>query len=101
VVHPNWSLIGARGMDGRHHGRAVSADPFHQGTGLVVAVRITAEGGKPGGFELPVRAGKVSAAAIVSRRRPLDDQARDVQFEAVCDRAEVNEADRRIGMIFA
>ncbi len=101
VVHLDWSPVVGREMDGPHYGLVVSADLFNQATGLVIIVTITSKAGKLSGFELPIRAGKVNGVAILSNPRSVDYQARDIQFEAVCDPAEVSEANRRIRMIFA
>src|SRR3954465_5645592 len=106
VVHLNWSPSVGHEMPGPHYGLVVSATRFAQATGLVLVVPITSKTGKRGGFELPVRAGRVNGAAILSGLRSVDYQTRDVQYEDRVqseDRASpsvADEAARRIKMLF-
>jgi mRNA-degrading endonuclease toxin of MazEF toxin-antitoxin module len=100
VVHLNWSPTVGHEMAGPHYGLVVSAYLFNHATGTAVVAPITSQGGKVSGFELPLRAGRVSGVAVLSSLRALDYQGRDVQYAAQADAALVTEANRRIRMIF-
>lgn len=100
VVHLNWSPAVGHEMIGPHYGLVVSADAFNLGTGLCIVCPITSKTGKLSGFELPLTAGKVSGAALLSALRSVDYENRDVQFAAMAALPDVAEANRRIRMIF-
>jgi len=87
-------------MAGPHYGLVLSADLYNQATGLVIVAPVTSKGGKLSGFELPVLAGRINGVVVLSGLRSLDDQGRDIQYEATADVATVAEADRRVRMIF-
>jgi mRNA-degrading endonuclease toxin of MazEF toxin-antitoxin module len=53
-------------MRGPHYALVLSADLHNVATGLAVACPITSKVGKLSDFELPVRAGRVNGAAILS-----------------------------------
>jgi mRNA interferase MazF len=84
-----------------HYGLVASADAFNVGTGLCIVCPITSKVGTLSGFELPIKAGKVSGAVILSALRSLDYENRDVQFAAVADPKDASEANRRIRMMFS
>jgi len=100
IVHLNWDPAVGHEMMGPHYGLVVSADIYNIGTGLCVACPITTKTGKLSGFELALKAGRVDGAVILSALRPVDYQARDVQFEDVATTSDVTEANRRIRLIF-
>lgn len=100
VAHLNWSPRAGHEMAGPHYGLVLSADLFNQATGLVVIAPVTSKGGKLSGFELPIKAGRVSGVVVLSGLRALDYQARDVQHECKAEAALVFEANRRVKMIF-
>ena len=100
VAHLNWSPQAVHEMAGPHYGLVLSADLFNQATGLAVIAPVTSKGGKLSGFELPIKAGRVSGVVVLSGLRSLDYQARDVQYECKADAALVSEANRRIKMAF-
>jgi mRNA interferase MazF len=100
VVHLNWAPSQGREMRGPHYALVLSADSYNVATGLVVVCPITSKIGKVSNFELPVRAGRVSGAAILSEIRSLDYQARSIQYEHKLPLVEIAEANRRVRMIF-
>ena len=100
VVHLNWSPAAGREMLGPHYGLVLSAHRFNQATGYVVLAPITSKVGKLSGFELPIKAGRVNGAVILSGLRSVDYEARSVQYEAKADQATFEEANRRVRMIF-
>lgn len=100
VVHLDWAPALGHEMTGPHYGLVLSADAFNLGTGLCMLCPITSKVGKLSGFELPIAAGKVRGAAILSALRSVDYQTRDIQFAAAADQAYVAEANRRVRMIF-
>ena len=87
-------------MRGPHYSLVLSADSYNVATGLVVVCPIISKIGKLSNFELPVRAGRVNGAAILSELRSLDYQARTIQYEHKISPAEIGEANRRVRMIF-
>ena len=100
VVHLNWAPSEGREMKGPHYALVLSADLYNVGTGLAVVCPVTSKVGKLSDFELPVRAGRVNGAAILSELRSLDYQARSIQFEGKLSGTDIAEANRRIRMIF-
>lgn len=100
VVHLDWAPAVGHEMTAPHYGLVVSADAFNVGTGLCIVCPITSKVGKLSGFELPIKAGKVNGAVILSALRSLDYESRDVQFAAVADPRDTSEANRRIRMMF-
>ena len=100
IVHLDWSPALGHEMLGPHYGLVLSADLYNQATGLVIVAPITSKTGKLGGFELPVRAGRVNGAALLSALRALDYQTRNIQFETTAAEGLVAEANRRVRMIF-
>ncbi len=100
VAHLNWSPQAGHEMAGPHYGLVLSADLFNQATGLAVIAPITSKGGKVSGFELPIKAGRVTGVVVISGLRSLDYQTRDVQYECKADPALVSEANRRVRMVF-
>ena len=100
IVHLNWAPSLGHEMTGPHYGLVLSADLYNQATGLVIVAPITSKTGKLGGFELPVRAGRVNGAALLSALRALDYQTRNIQFETTAAEGLVAEANRRVRMIF-
>jgi mRNA-degrading endonuclease toxin of MazEF toxin-antitoxin module len=96
VVH----LTVGHEMKGPHYGLVLSQDAFNIGTGVVVISPITSKAGKLSAFEFPVRAGRVDGVAILSLFRTLDYQARRVQYEGVIPSEQVDEAARRVKMVF-
>ncbi len=87
-------------MRGPHYALVLSADIYNVATGLAVVCPITSKIGKLSDFELPVRAGRINGAAILSEIRSLDYQARGIQYEHNISSAEIAEANRRVRMIF-
>jgi len=87
-------------MRGPHYALVLSADGYNVATGLAVVCPITSKIGKLSNFELPIRAGRVNGAAILSELRSLDDQARTIQYEHKISPAEIAEANRRVRVIF-
>ena len=100
VVHLNWAPSEGREMKGPHYALVLSADLYNVGTGLAVVCPVTSKVGKLSDFELPVRAGRVNGAAILSELRSLDYQARSTQFEGKLSGTDIAEANRRVRMIF-
>lgn len=100
VAHLNWSPQASHEMAGPQYGLVLSADLLNQATGLVVVAPVTSKGGKVSGFELPVKAGRVSGVVMLSGLRSLDYQSRDIRYECKADPALAFEATRRIKMVF-
>lgn len=100
VAHLNRSPQAGHEMAGPHYGLVLSVDLFNQATGLAVIAPITSRSGKLSGFELPIKAGRVSGVVVLSGLRSLDHQTRDVQFECKADEVLVFEANRRVKLVF-
>ncbi|MCW8305845.1 type II toxin-antitoxin system PemK/MazF family toxin [Acidiphilium sp. PA] len=100
IIHLDRSPTMGDEMRGPHYGVVLSATLFNQGTGMVMVVPITSKTGKLSGFELPITAGRVKGATILSHLRSLDYQSRSLQFEARLDEPTVTEANRRLRLIF-
>lgn len=100
VVHLNWQPSVGQEMLGPHYGLVVSQTLFNQGTGLVMVCPVTSKAGKVSNFELPVRAGRVNGVTVLSQMRTLDYMTRSVQFESKASHETIDEAVRRIKMIF-
>jgi mRNA-degrading endonuclease toxin of MazEF toxin-antitoxin module len=100
VGHLDWAPSQGREMRGPHYALVLSADVYNVATGLVVVCPITSKIGKLSNFELPIRAGRVNGAAILSEVRSLDYQARIIPYEHKISPAEISEANRRVRMIF-
>ena len=100
IVHLDWNPAVGSEMMGPHYGLVVSADDYNIGTGLCMVCPITSKTAKLSGFELPIQAGRVDGAVILSALRPVDFQVRNLQFECPADPRAATEANRRIRMIF-
>lgn len=100
VVHLNWQPSVGSEMIGPHYGLVISQTLFNQGTGLVMVCPITSKVGKVSNFELPVKAGRVNGVAVLSQMRTLDYMTRSVQYENASSRETIEEAVRRIKMVF-
>lgn len=100
VVHLNWQPSVGSEMLGPHYGLVVSQSTFNIGTGLVIVCPITSKTDKLSGFDLPIRAGRVKGAAVLSQMRTLDYMTRSIEFESNAQDDDVREAVRRIKMIF-
>jgi mRNA interferase MazF len=100
VVHMNWDPAVGHEMRGPHYALVVSATMFNHGAGLAVLCPITSKSGKVSAFELEVSAGRVKGVAVLSELRTIDYQARSVQYENHVRSEVVEEANRRIRMIF-
>lgn len=99
VVHLNWDPAVGHEMKGPHYGLVVSATDFHHGTGLCFVCPITSKVGKLSAFEMPITAGRVNGAVILSALRSIDFQTRDLQFETTGDPTLTAEATRRLRMV--
>jgi mRNA-degrading endonuclease toxin of MazEF toxin-antitoxin module len=100
IVHLNWQPSVGSEMKGPHYGLVVSQSTFNIGTGLVMVCPITSKTDKLSGFDLPIRSGRVSGAAVLSQMRTLDYMNRAIEFESKAPADDVLEASRRIKMIF-
>ncbi len=100
VVHLDGASSHGREMKGPHYALVLSAELYNVATGLVAVCPVASKVGKLSDFEFPVRAGRVNGAAILSELRSLDYQARSIQYEGKLPPAAIDEANRRVRMIF-
>ncbi|MBF0166233.1 MAG: type II toxin-antitoxin system PemK/MazF family toxin [Alphaproteobacteria bacterium] len=100
IVHLDWAPSIGHEMKGPHYGLVLSQDAYNIGTGLAVVAPITSKLGKLSSFEFPLRAGRVNGVAILSQFRTLDYQSRCIQFEASISADDIDEACRRVKMVF-
>jgi mRNA-degrading endonuclease toxin of MazEF toxin-antitoxin module len=100
VVHVDWSPVIGHEMEGPHYGLVLTPYEFNFATGLMIAAPITSKAGKLSNFELPIQAGKVKGAVILSALRSLDFTTRDTRFEAVAPTQVIDEGNRRVRLVF-
>ncbi len=100
VVHLDWSPALGHEMKGPHYALVLSQNAYNIGTGLVVVSPITSKAGKLSAFEFEIRAGRVIGVVILSQFRTLDYQARSLQYEASIGVEQIDEAARRVKMVF-
>jgi mRNA-degrading endonuclease toxin of MazEF toxin-antitoxin module len=100
VVHLDWAPSIGSEMKGPHYGLVLSQTAYNIATGLAVIAPITSKAGKISSFEFPVKAGRVHGVAILSEFRTFDYQSRSIQFEAFIPEADIQEACRRVKMVF-
>ncbi|MDK9721050.1 MAG: type II toxin-antitoxin system PemK/MazF family toxin [Rhodospirillales bacterium] len=100
IVQLDWAPASGHEMKGPHYGLVLSQGSYNFGTGLVVVTPITSKVGKVSAFEFPVKAGRVNGVAILSQFRTLDYQSRSIQFEGAVPSADIDEACRRVKMVF-
>jgi len=100
IVHLDWAPSLGHEIRGPHYGVVLSRDAYNVGTGLVVVAPITSKRGKLSGFEYPVLVGRVDGVVVLSEFRTLDYQTRRIQYEGTLPVASLQEATRRVRMIF-
>jgi len=100
VVHLDWNPALGHEMKGPHYGLVLSQDAYNIGTGLAVVSPITSKVGKVSAFEFEIRAGRVNGVAVLSQFRTLDYQTRRIQYEGAIPAEQIDEATRRVRMVF-
>jgi mRNA interferase MazF len=100
IVHLDWNPAVGHEMKGPHYGLVLSQDAYNIATGLAVVSPITSKIGKLSAFEFEVRSGRVAGVAILSQFRSLDYQTRRLQYEGKLPPEQIEEACRRVKMVF-
>lgn len=100
ILHFDWAPAIGHEMKGPHYGLALSQDTYNIATGFVIVAPITSKIGKLSAFEFPIKAGRVNGVVLLSEIRALDYQSRRLQYEDRILDSEIDEACRRIKMIF-
>lgn len=100
LVHLNWNPAVGSEMKDPHYGLVLSQNDFNIGTGFAVISPITSKVGKLSGFEFEIISTKVNGVAILSQFRTFDYQNRSIAYEATIAQTLIDEAVRRVKLIF-
>jgi mRNA-degrading endonuclease toxin of MazEF toxin-antitoxin module len=100
IVHLDWNPATGHEMKGPHYGLVLSQDAYNIATGLAVLSPITSKLGKLSAFEFEIHSGRVNGVAVLSQFRSLDYQARRLQYEGKLTSEQIDEACRRVKMVF-